>query len=75
MGYRDIQYSYILEIKYIKPKDFTPKKLEQIKSEAAEQLETYSLDRNFKKNIEKTRLIKLALIFSGYKLVYIGAAA
>jgi hypothetical protein len=75
VGYRDIQYSYILEIKYIKPMDFTPKKLEQIKSEAAEQLETYSLDRNFKKNMEKTTLIKLALIFSGHELVYIGAAA
>lgn len=71
VGYPDVRYSYILEIKYIKPKDFNDAKLEKLKVEATEQLKGYSLDKNFRKSIGKTTLIKLALIFSGHQLVHI----
>jgi len=72
--YEGIKYSYMLEIKYIKagykPRDA---KIQQLKEEAEEQLKNYSIDEKFRKNIEKTTLIKLVLIFSGHESMYIGA--
>lgn len=68
-------YSYVIEIKYIKPKKDKkpdPDKIEKLKTEAKEQLKEYSADEKFKKNIENTSLIKLVLIFSGHQLVHMG---
>ncbi|MCU0287823.1 MAG: ATP-binding protein [Acidobacteria bacterium] len=74
--YEGIKYSYILELKYIKPegrrKKPAPGVIEKLKTEAEEQLRNYSIDEKFKKNMEKTRVIKLILIFYGSDLVYIG---
>ena len=68
--YEGIKYSYILEIKYIKsgvsPGDA---KIQQLKSEAEEQLKSYSIDEKFNKIIEKTNLIKIVLVFSGHRLI------
>jgi hypothetical protein len=74
--YEEIKYSYLLEIKYIKT-GVKPKttEIDQLKAAARQQLENYSLDEKFRKNIEKTTLIKLVLIFSGHELIYIGEAA
>ncbi|MCP5053668.1 MAG: AAA family ATPase [bacterium] len=70
--YEGISYSYLLEIKYTKsnakPGDANVRKLI---STAEEQLKGYRADEKFKKNIEKTTLIKLVLVFSGHKLIYI----
>ena len=74
--YEGIKYSYILEIKYIKPeakrKKPTPGVLKKLKTEAEEQLKNYSIDEKFKKSMEKTQVIKLVLIFYGTDLVHIG---
>ncbi|MCU0290267.1 MAG: PD-(D/E)XK nuclease domain-containing protein [Acidobacteria bacterium] len=74
--YEGIKYSYILEIKYIKPegrrKKPAPGVIEKLKSEAQEQLLNYSIDEKFRKSMEKTQVIKLVLIFYGSDLVYIG---
>jgi hypothetical protein len=74
--YEGIKYSYILEIKYIKPegrrKKPAPGVIEKLKSEAQEQLLDYSIDEKFRKSMEKTQVIKLVLIFYGSDLVYIG---
>jgi hypothetical protein len=68
--YEGIKYAFILEIKYINsgvsPGDA---KIQQLKSEAEEQLENYSIDEKFKKTIENTKLIKIVLIFSGHRLI------
>jgi hypothetical protein len=68
--YEGIKYAYILEIKYIKsgagPGDA---KVRQLKSEAEEQLKSYSIDEKFKKITAKTNLIKILLIFSGHRLI------
>lgn len=45
-------------------------KIQQLKAEAQEQLTKYCIDEKLRKNIEKTTLIKLVLIFSGHKLMY-----
>lgn len=70
-SYGGIKYSYILEIKYVKagvkPGDA---EIGPLKAGAAEQLQNYGIDEKFKKNIEKTSLIKLVLIFSGHDLIY-----
>ena len=75
--YEGLKYSYVLEIKYIKPEGKRKKKpapgiIEKLKSKAEEQLRNYSIDEKFRKSMEKTRLIKLALIFYGSDLVYMG---
>lgn len=72
--YKDMKYSYILEIKYIKPKEFSERKMKAVKSGAEVQLKKYSSDKKFKKMIGSTTLIKLVLIFSGHHLKYIGTA-
>ena len=74
--YDGIKYSYILEIKYIKPeakrKKPAPSVIKKLKTEAEEQLRNYSIDEKFKKGMEKTQVIKLVLIFYGSDMVYIG---
>ncbi len=71
--YAGINYSYILEIKYLKSgsKRSDPG-VEELIHTAEEQLKSYSIDKKFKKTIEKTNLIKLVLIFSGHKAIYTG---
>jgi hypothetical protein len=71
--YAGIKYSYILEIKYLKPgsKRGDPG-VQALIHTAEEQLKSYSIDKKFKKTIEKTNLIKVVLIFSGHKAIYIG---
>ncbi|MCX6582340.1 MAG: AAA family ATPase [Candidatus Aminicenantes bacterium] len=73
--YEGIKYSYLLEIKYIKA-GVKPEDAEvlQLKEAAEEQLKRYSIDEKFLKNIDKTKLIKLVLIFSGHEEIYIGKA-
>jgi len=71
--YEGIKYAYILEIKYMPGSEREDRLLlDKLKTEAQQQLKRYSLDEKFKKAIEKTTLIKLALVFAGHELVYIG---
>ncbi|HLP47183.1 MAG TPA: AAA family ATPase, partial [Candidatus Kapabacteria bacterium] len=78
--YDSLKYSYVLELKYIKPEGKGKKKpakpapgvVKKLKAEAEKQLGNYSIDEKFKKSMEKTRVIKLVLIFYGSDLVYIG---
>lgn len=78
--HEDVAFSYLLEIKYIKKGDLggskggREKKIEALKAAAEEQLTQYAIDKKFAATIGKTRLIKLALIFSGNDLLYIGEA-
>jgi hypothetical protein len=67
-----INYSYILEIKYLKSgvKREDPV-LRELIQRAKEQLNAYGGDEKFGKSIQGTRLIKLVLIFSGHEALYI----
>lgn len=70
--YKGIKFSYIIEIKYLKRGESkNSEKLERLKKEAAKQLQQYNLDKKFRKTIEKTTLIKVALVFAGHQLVHI----
>jgi len=73
--YPTIQYSYLMEIKYIHPlksknQQTLQKQIDELTVEAHAHLERYSLDEKFKKSIGQTTLKKLLLIFCGSKLVY-----
>jgi hypothetical protein len=70
--YEEIKYAYLLEIKYIKAEEkpkLSKAKIQKLKANAAEQLKNYSMDKKFNKNIEKTTLVKLVLIFCGHELM------
>ena len=67
-GFPDMEYSYILEIKYIKPSEYGEEIKNRKIDEAREQLERYSVDDRFKKSIERTALKKIILIFVGHEL-------
>ncbi|MCK4762339.1 MAG: AAA family ATPase [Candidatus Aminicenantes bacterium] len=76
--YEGIKYSYMIEIKYIagekkKNRAAMESKIRKLKIEAEEQLRKYAGDKKFKKTIGRTTLIKLIAIFSGPRLVYLGA--
>jgi hypothetical protein len=71
--YEGIKYSYLVEIKYFKAAEKPgEEKLRQIKSAAGEQLKNYSMDEKLKKNIERTSLVRLLLIFCGHELISFG---
>jgi hypothetical protein len=72
--YPALKYSYLVEIKYIKPRDkknqLTPEKIKKIIEEAESQLNKYSRDEKFQKAIGPTTLKKLVLIFRGNRMVH-----
>jgi hypothetical protein len=73
--YEGIKYSYIIEIKYAKAgKKPGDAGTQQLKKQAEQQLKNYAVDEKFRKNIAKTTLIKLVLIFSGHEAIYISEA-
>jgi hypothetical protein len=69
-----IKYSYLIEIKYIKPSDLEKEnhddKLQVLGAEAETQLNRYGSDKKFLESIGNTTLKKLVLIFSGNRLVH-----
>lgn len=68
------KYTYLIEIKYMKSTDSEIKKetIDQLKQQAEEQLNRYANDETFKKSMGSAQLIKIVLIFSGHRLVYMG---
>ncbi|MGE5340867.1 MAG: PD-(D/E)XK nuclease domain-containing protein, partial [Candidatus Omnitrophota bacterium] len=74
--YPNIKFSYVLEIKYMKPlakkKEIPKEKIEKLKQDAGAQLDRYGNDERFLKVIGQTALKKIILIFSGHRLIYHG---
>ncbi len=73
LQYPAIKFSYLVELKYIKPSEnepADPRKIQELKEEAETQLNQYSLDEKFQKAIGGTTLKKLVLIFCGNRMVY-----
>ncbi|MCX6582867.1 MAG: AAA family ATPase [Candidatus Aminicenantes bacterium] len=73
LQYPAIKYSYLVELKYIKPsgdEPVDPQKIEALKKEAETQLSRYGRDEKFQKAIGPTTLKKLILIFCGNRMVY-----
>ena len=76
--YPQLKYSYLIEIKYIKPQGTkkalspSPGNIKKVREEAEAQLKRYSQDEKFQKAIGQTTLKKVVLLFSGARLVYHG---
>ena len=73
LQYPSIKYSYLVELKYIKPSEndsAVPLKMQELKEEAESQLKQYCQDEKFQKAIGGTTLKKLILIFCGNRMVY-----
>ena len=70
LQYPDIKYSYLIELKYIKPSDYNKTKEENKLKDAREKLSKYEKDESLKKLLGNTDIIKLILIFSGVELKY-----
>jgi hypothetical protein len=71
--FENIKYSCIIEFKFLKAgaKPDDPEVI-SLAADAREQLQNYALDNKYQKTIAKTKLIKLALIFSGHRVMYMG---
>ncbi|KPA17896.1 putative AAA-ATPase [Candidatus Magnetomorum sp. HK-1] len=68
--YHDLQYSYLIELKYISRNDYSEKKqLEKIK-DAKKQLNQYSKSERIIKSIGNTKLKKIILVYKGWELDY-----
>ena len=67
-NYRDMEHSYIVELKYAKGKD-TEAKVEQLKKQAAEQVNRYADTVVVKEAAKYTKLHKLVVIFKGTNMV------
>lgn len=66
--YPEIEYAYLIEIKYLTRKEWSEKRQEEERSEASRQLRQYSQDDRIKKR-RKTSVLKcLTLIFRGWEL-------
>ena len=70
----NIKYSYLIELKYIKPSEYEKEdaagKVKILHAQAAKQLNRYSQDDKVLETIGPTTLKKLILIFSGSRLVH-----
>ncbi|MCU0286740.1 MAG: ATP-binding protein, partial [Acidobacteria bacterium] len=78
LQYPAIKYSYLIELKYIKPsgdEQPDPQKIEALKEEAEKQLNQYCRDEKLQKVIGQTIVKKLVLIFCGNRMVYHGEAS
>jgi len=70
LQYPDIKYSYLIELKYIKPSDYAVALQEKKIKDAMEKLKRYENDEGLKKLMGKTEIRKIILLFSGIELKY-----
>ncbi len=68
--YPDMQYGYLIELKYIPSKKFTDDKLQEVISTAHEQLEKYASDARIQDVTSKVPIKKLLLVYKGWELIH-----
>lgn len=68
--YPDIKYSYLIELKYIKPSEYTRATEMKKIQDGREKLDRYQNDGSLKKMMGKTGIIRLLMVFSGTELKY-----
>jgi hypothetical protein len=68
--YADLEFSYLIEIKYIKRGKYSEEiQMEKIQ-DAKKQLDQYVQSDRVKNSIGSTRLIRIILVYKGWELVY-----
>ena len=68
--YPDMQYGYLIELKYIPRKEFNEVKLQEVVSAAKLQLEKYANDARIQDVASKVPVKKLVLVYKGWELVH-----
>ena len=68
--YSDLQYSYIIELKYISRNDYSEDVQQEKIQDAREQLDQYIKSDRVKNSIGTTQLIKIILVYKGWELTY-----
>ena len=68
--YSDLQYSYLIELKYISRNDYSEKNQHEKIYNAKEQLNQYSKSERIIKSIGNTKLKKIILVYKGWELEY-----
>ncbi|MDM8531169.1 AAA family ATPase [Anaerolineales bacterium HSG25] len=66
--YDHLQYSYLIELKYLTRTEFTEDKLKEKLNKAKTQLNQYATDTRIIKRSRGGQIIKVALAFSGWEL-------
>ncbi|ETR73223.1 MAG: hypothetical protein OMM_01111 [Candidatus Magnetoglobus multicellularis str. Araruama] len=68
--YPDLQYSYLIELKYISRNDYSEKNQQEKINDAKLQLTQYSMSERVIKCIGNTKLKKIILVYKGWELEY-----
>jgi len=66
--YPDVNYSYLIELKYLARTDFSENKQHALLADAKKQLRKYAADERIIKRSKGTSLKCLAMIFSGWEM-------
>ncbi len=66
--YPDLNYAYLIEVKYIKRSEFTDEKMKEQLAEAKTQLKKYAADEEIIRRCGGAELKRIALVFSGWEL-------
>ena len=66
----DLEFSYLIELKYISKSDYTEKKHQENIKDAQKQLDQYEKSDRVKNNTHNTQLKKIILVYKGWELVY-----
>lgn len=66
--YPDMQYAYLIELKYLK-KDDTTTSVDVLLANAEKQLRRYAADEKVKQSVGNTRLRLLAAVYRGWEPV------
>ena len=68
--YPDLEYSYLIELKYIVRGEYSEKVQQEKIQDAQAQLDQYVKSDRIQKSIESTKLIKIILVYKGWELIY-----
>ena len=68
--YSDLEYAYLIELKYISRGEYTEKIQQEMIQDAQNQLDQYVKSDRIQNSIASTKLIKIILIYKGWELIY-----
>jgi hypothetical protein len=68
--YPDLEYSYLIELKYLTRSEYCEDKLQEKIKDAQKQLDQYAASDRVKCSIGSTQLIRIILVYKGWELDY-----
>jgi len=68
--FSDLEFSYLIELKYISRSEYTEDILQEKIEKAQEQLDQYASSDRVKNSIGNTQLKKIILVYKGWELDY-----